>query len=73
MQEALRQKKVTYKKWQKTKLEADKILYRQKSNAAKREVAIAKRNSWEQWSGDLRSASGQRKMFKMAKQMKRDK
>ena len=72
VQEAIRQKKVAYKKWQKTKLEVDRMISRQKSNAAKRAVATAKRNSWELWSRDLRSSSGQRKMFKMAKQMRKD-
>ena len=37
-----------------------------------REVAVAKRTAWEQWSGDLGTAGGRAKMFKVAKQMRRD-
>ena len=72
VQEAIRQKKRTYKKWQETKREVDRMIFRQKSNAARRAVPTAKSNSWELWSQDLRSSSGQRKMFKMTKRMRKD-
>ena len=73
VQDAVRKKKEAYKKWQITKLVRDKMVYRQISNETKRKVAAAKRQAWEQWSQNLQSSSGQRKMFKLAKQMKKDK
>ena len=39
---------------------------------ARKQVAVAKRAAWEQWSGDLGTAGGRAKMFKVAKQMRRD-
>ena len=44
----------------------------EKKREARREVAVAKRTAWEQWSGDLGTAGGRAKMFKVAKRMKRD-
>ena len=35
-------------------------------------MAVAKRTAWEQWSGDLGTAGGRAKMFKVAKQMRKD-
>ena len=35
-------------------------------------MAVAKRTAWEQWSSDLATAGGRAKMFKVAKQMRRD-
>ena len=36
-------------------------------------MAVAKTTAWEQWSGDLGTAGGRAKMFKVAMQMRRDK
>ena len=52
--------------------ERDRERYREKKREARREVAVAKRTPWEQWSGDQGTAGGRAKMFKFAKQMRRD-
>ena len=72
VQHAIKEKKIYYKKWQKTKLERDKILYSEKKRLAKREIAIGKKEAWEEWSAGLSTAEGRCQMFKIAKQMKRD-
>ena len=71
--EGVQQKKtVAYNKWQGTREEGDREHYREKKREARREVAVAKRTAWEQWSGDLGTAGSRAKMFKVAKQMRRD-
>ena len=72
MQQKLKEKRVAYKKWQGTREEGDRERYREKEREAKREAAVAKRTAWEQWSGDLGTAGGRAKIFKVAMQMRRD-
>ena len=66
------EKRVAYKKWQGTREEGDRERYREKKREARREVAVAKRTAWEQWSGDLGTAGGRAKMFKVTKQLWKD-
>ena len=66
------EKKATYKLWQRTSANSDKHRYRQINNRAKKVVAKAKEEAWAAWSEDLNTAAGQQKMFKMAKQMRKD-
>ena len=73
VQEAVSQKKEAFKKWQRTRMEVDKMIYKQKTKEAKRKVAIAKREAMERWSENLHTSSGQAKMFRMAREMKKDK
>ena len=72
VQQKLKEKRVAYKKWQMTREERDKECYREKKREERRGVAVAKRTAWEQWSGDLGTAGGRAKLFKVAKQMRRD-
>ena len=44
-----------------------------KNREAKRAVAHAKREALETWCENLNTAEGKRKMFAMAKQLKKDK
>ena len=53
MQQKLKEKRLAYKIWQGTREERDREHYREKKREERREVAVAKRTAWEQWSGDL--------------------
>ena len=72
VESVIKEKKAAYKIWQRSLLHIDKLRYRQINNRAKKVVAKAKESAWEAWSEDLFSAAGQNKMFKMAKQMRKD-
>ena len=72
MQNAIKAKKDAFKLWQRSRRDEDKQLYKLLSRIASREVARAKDDAWEQWSEGLGSACGRLKMFKIAKQMRKD-
>ena len=61
---AVREKKLPFKKWQSEGTE--------KNRQAKRKVAIAKDRAWKYWSESLQSNEGRAKMFKIAKQMRKE-
>ena len=47
--------------------------YIEKNRQAKRTVAIAKDRAWKYWSSEsLQSSKGREKMFKIAKQMRKE-
>ena len=72
VQRVIREKKGAYKKWQKSGEENDRIAYKQKKKQSKKEIASAKRNVWDEWmkiSGDSKKKGD---LFKIAKQMKRE-
>lgn len=73
VQEAIKEKKAAYRKWQKSKVEEDKQFYQEKKRQAKREVAKAQRESWEEWSREKETLDLKKEMFKIAKQMKKEK
>ena len=66
------EKKAAYKVWQRTLANSDKMRYRQVNNRARKAVAKAKKEAWISWSEDLGTAAGQQKMFKIARQMRKD-
>lgn len=68
----IKEKKAAYKVWQRSLLDIDKLRYRQINNRSKKVVAKARDSAWRAWSEDLYTAVGQNKMFKMAKQMRKD-
>jgi len=72
VQQAINEKKEAYKIWQGERTEDSKRSYREKKSRARREVAVAKRQAWEQWSQNINTAEGKNKMFRIAKQMKKD-
>ena len=72
VQQAIKDKKVAYKKWQKSKEEGDKQEYQEKKRQAKREVDKAKREVAESWSRDRKISEQKKEMFKIAKQMKKE-
>ena len=64
VQDAIQDKRSAFKTWQRTRSETDRAIYRVKCRYAKRSVAIAKREAWQEWSGRLSSAEGRNKMFR---------
>ncbi len=62
MQQAIKEKRDAYKKWQRERTE----------RITKRAVAVAKGMAWTEWSQNINTAEGKWKMFKMAKQMKEE-
>ena len=72
MQEAIKEKKRAYKRWQRRRTEETHEQYRVKRRQAKRAVAIAKDRAWKEWSEYLKTSGGRAKMFRIAKQMKRE-
>ena len=69
----LREKKVAYKRWQQTGVEEDRETFKERKRVARREIAIAKREAKEEWSRNLNTAEGSGKMFRIAKQIRKDK
>ncbi len=72
MQQAIKEKRDAYKRWQRERTEGNKGRYNEKSRIAKRAVAVAKGWAWTEWSQNINTAEGKQKMFKMAKQMKEE-
>ena len=54
-------------------MEEDGETFKDRKRVARREIAIAKRGVWEEWSRSLNTAEGRGKMFRIAKQMRNDK
>ena len=73
MQQAIKDKKAAYKIWQRSGQQEDRETYGVKRNEARRAVARAKQNAIEVWCENLDTAECRRKMFVMAKQMRKDK
>ena len=72
VQEAIKQKKTDYKIWQRERTEITKRAYKNSSRRTKRAVAIAKNCAWTDWSQNIDTAEGKQKMFKIAKQVKKE-
>ena len=73
MQDAVERKKAAFKKWQHSRTAEDESIYRASKRKAKRAVAIAKQQALDTWCENLHSAEGRRKMFAMAKQLRKEK
>ncbi len=72
MQQAIKEKRDSYKRWQRERTEGNKERYKEKSRLAKRAVAVAKGRVWTEWSQNIDTAEGKQKRFKMVKQMKEE-
>ena len=72
VERVIKEKQMAYKTWQRSSLEADKRRYQACNNRVKKEVAKAKVAASRTWSEDLDTEEGRQKMFKVAKQMRRD-
>ena len=67
VQTATKQKKEAKKRWEETQLEENRIAYKEKNKIAKRTVAIARNNAYDQLYQDLDTKEGQGKIFNLAK------
>ena len=59
VQNVLREKKATFKRWQQTGYMEDREAYRRKRNDARRVVREEKYEAWRRWSEDLHTREGQ--------------
>ena len=73
VQGVLKEKKIAFKRWQRSGELQDREVYRRKRNEAKRKVREAKKEAWRQWCEDVNTREGQNKLFRVAAQMKKDK
>ena len=72
IQELIKEKRRAYKRWQRSQLEEDWRDYKQKGRQVKREVAMKRSQLWRGWSENLNKGEKREKMFKIAKQMKKE-
>ena len=72
VKEAIGEKTLAFKEWQRNQTEENRKMYREKANEAKYAVRRAKDQSYEEWDREINSNEGRLKMFKIAKQMKRE-
>ncbi len=63
MQQALKEKRDAYKKWQVERTERNKGRYNENLRIAKRAVAVTKERTWTEWSQNIDTAEGKQKMF----------
>ncbi len=70
VQQAIKEKRNAYKRWQRERTERSKGRYKEKSRIATRAVAVVKGRAWTEWSQNINTAEGKQKMFKMTKQIK---
>ena len=73
VQQRLKEKKVAYKKGQQTGADEDRETFTDRKRLAMRESATAKRGALEEWSRNLNTTEGTGKIFRIAKQMRKDK
>ena len=73
VQRAVSEKKAAYVEWQRSGTAEDEATYRARNKDAKRAVAIAKQSALDTLSENLQTTEGRRKMFAIAKQLKKDK
>ena len=67
VQNVTRSKKEAKKKWDETQAEEDKLIYKERSKEAKRAVAIAKSEAYDQLYQALDTKEGEGKIFNIAK------
>ena len=72
VQNAVKEKRIAYKRWQGSLRQEDKRMYSERKREAKIKVSEAKAAAWQQWSQDLTTSEGRLKIFKIARQMKKE-
>ena len=70
--EVVDEKKRCYKKWQKSKAESDKAIYVEAKRKAQKAVANAQERKRQEFASDLASEAGKRNVFRIAKQMAKE-
>ena len=73
VQQAVKNKKAAFNTWQRSGQEVHKQIYRNMNKITKKAVSTARVNATRACCGELSTAEGKMKVYKMAKQMKRDK
>ena len=72
IRQVLKEKKEAYKTWQREGTEFSRERYREICRRAKREVSRAKDTAWREWSKEINTVEGKQRMFKIAKQMRKE-
>ena len=67
--EAVRDKKIKYEKWKKENTEEARMEYKKSRQNAKRVISSAKEKKQKEWANDLNDSKCQNEIFRMAKQM----
>ena len=67
--EAVRDKKIKYGKWKKVNTEEARMEYKKSRQNAKRVISSAKEKKQKEWANDLNDSECQNEIFRMAKQM----
>ena len=70
VQRAIKNKKLAFKRWQKSKTDNDRKMYKDASKLSKKAVAKAREESWQTLSRNISKTETQNKMFRIARQMK---
>jgi len=72
VRQAITVKRKSFKEWQGDRTEEKKEVYKEKTRQAQRAVAAAKEAAWQEWCNEIDGAEGRQKMFKIAKQMRKE-
>ena len=72
MRQVFKQKKLAFKKWQKSKLKGDKDEYKLKRREAKKIVAIARKQGTEELYDQLETKEGEKRIYRIAKARQRE-
>ena len=72
VQRCIKEKKIAFNQWQRSGTPADKHVYKNANKRAKRAVAASKDASWAELAESLSRSDGQNKMFKLAKQARKE-
>ena len=67
--EAIRDKEIKYGKWKKENTEEARMEYKNSRQNAKRAISSAKEKKQKEWANDLNDSECQNGIFRMAKQM----
>ena len=72
VQEAIKLKRVAFKRWQNSGFPSDKALYVRERNRLKRAITRSKKEAWAEFSQTLTTSEGRNNMYKLSKQMRKD-
>ena len=72
VRQAITAKRKAFKEWQAEQTEEKKEAYKAKTRQANRAVAAAKEAAWQEWCKEIDGAEVRQKMFKIAKQMRKE-
>jgi len=70
--EAVREKKVKYRKWKRENTEEARLEYKKSRQNANRVISSAKEKKQKEWANDLNDSEYQNEIFRMAKHMVRE-